>query len=117
MEYLIAGLAGFVYGAVLGTLKYLLLWRPMILGRRKFNALSITATQIISMVLNFLILLGVYFLRYIWPIWPYSFETTIIGAAVALVLVGRFASFRETRKIQTLPDSTEETKTDLQKKD
>lgn len=97
MDYIIAGLAGIAYGALFGALKYFFLWRPILIGSRELNAKSITIAQVISMIANLVILFALFFLR---NLWPYSFEVTIIAAAVALSLMGRLSQMRDMTKMK-----------------
>lgn len=106
MEYVIAGLAGLAYGALCGALKYLFLWRPLLTGRRAMTTKTIYTAQSISMSVNVIILLAVYFLR---NLWPYSFEVTIVAAAIALSLMGRLSPLRDMRKMEALSGCASET--------
>ncbi len=96
MNYLIAALAGLAFGALCAWLKYITIWRPFVLGKKEFSAKKIVVPQIISMALNVVILLAVYFLRHIWP---YSFEVTIIATAVALSIAGRLYQSYDYKKM------------------
>ena len=93
--YIIAGISGIAYGVIWGLIKYFFLWHPLILGKREFNSKNLMLSQIISMIANIIALLSIYFLR---SIWPYSFEVTIIGAAVALALISRISPLQAIKK-------------------
>lgn len=95
MAYVIAGIIGLAYGALTGCLKYLFLWRPLLLGKREMNSKNLGAAQVISLAVNILILLSVFLLR---DQWPYHFEVTIICAAVALSITGRLTHLRDIGK-------------------
>lgn len=92
--YIIAGILGMACGALVGVLKYILLWRPLIKGQRELNSKNLALSQIISMITNLVVLFSIYFLR---SIWPYSFEVTIICAAVSLALISKITSLQLTK--------------------
>lgn len=98
MDYLIALLAGCTYGAAVGGLKYLILWRPLAHQKRQFTDRNIMIAQIISIMVSVIVLLSVFFLR---DFWPYSFELTILGAAIGLSIMGRLSPLRDIKKIES----------------
>ena len=83
MTYVIGGLAGLIYGAVFGLLKRLVF--PKNTEPNGFMK-QVYLYMGVSMLINVVVLLSVYFLRHLWP---YSFEATIIGAAVGLSVTGK----------------------------
>lgn len=91
MDVIIPVVAGAAWGAGCGYLKYFLLWRPIFTGRRQLSLANIGTAEIVSMGVNVLCLLTVLWLR---PYWPYSFEYTIVSAALVLSLVGRMPVLR-----------------------
>jgi len=95
LDYVIAAVAGLAFGALCAWLKYIFIWRPFVLGKKEFTAKNLTVPQIISMALNVVILLTVYFLR---NVWPYSFEITIICTAVSLSITGRLYQTHDYKK-------------------
>jgi len=104
MTYVIAAAGGLLLGALMGLLKYVLLWKPIILGKRGVTSKNIAITQIISMLINVGTLLAVYFLR---NVWPYSFEVTIVSVAVALALTTKLSPFhgkKQMEKLMQMPD-------------
>jgi len=98
-HYAIAAAVGTAYGALAGILKYLLIWRPLLFGRRAVDQKNFGVAQIISLVANVAILLSVFLLRH-W--WPYHFEVTILATALALSLTGRFTQLRDIKKMDAL---------------
>ena len=115
MEYLIAMLAGTALGVIIGAVKYLILWRPLMKNKRKFSAKTITITQAISIVISVLVLLAVFFLR---DLWPYSFELTLLFTALSLSLMGRLSPLKDMRKMeaiekQAMVDDTEKKQADI----
>ena len=103
MDYVIAAVAGLAFGDLCAWLKYIFIWRPFVLGRKEFTAQKLTVPQIISMAINVVVLLAVYFLR---NIWPYSFEITIVCTAVALSITGRLYQMHDYKKINA-PHNTD----------
>ncbi len=99
MTYFIGALTGLIYGSLFCLLKYVFLWRPLLNGKRKIDAKSMPVSQFISMGINIITLLSIYFLRHVWP---YSFEATLIAAAVALALIGQISPLRDVRRIDKL---------------
>lgn len=86
MTYVIGIIAGVLFGVIVSLLKYLLMWRPILKGSRPCIAKYVYSNMIISMAVNVVTLLTVYFLRHIWP---YSFEATIVSTALALSLMSK----------------------------
>ncbi len=86
LTYVIGAAAGAVFGAAAGFIKYFVLWRPIAKGVRTCDTKHVYANMAISMLINVAVLLTVYFVRHIWP---YSFEATIIAAALGLSLAGK----------------------------
>ena len=105
MTYIIGALTGLAFGALIGFLKYLLLWRPLVMDKRALTAGRLTTAQAISMAVSVAVLLVIFFLRHLWP---YSFEATLIAAAVALSLMGRLSPLRDAKKIEKLIQNTDQ---------
>lgn len=92
MNYILAILAGLIYGGLAGYLKYLFLWRKVI----KDESASITQSQIytkmiISNLANVVVLLIVFLLR---DTIPLDFVWVLLAAAVALSLTGKLAPMK-----------------------
>lgn len=92
MNYILAILAGLVYGGLAGYLKYLFLWRKVI----KNEKVSVTQSQvytkmIISNLANVAVLLIVFLLRNTIPL---DFVWVLLGAAAALSLTGKLAPMK-----------------------
>lgn len=92
MNYILAILAGLVYGGLAGYLKYLFLWRKVI----KNEKVSVTQSQvytkmIISNLANVAVLLIVFLLRNTIPL---DFVWVLLGAATALSLTGKLAPMK-----------------------
>jgi len=109
-HYAVAAVAGAAYGTLTGVLKYLLLWRPLLFGRRAANKKNFGVAQIVSLAANIAILFSVFLLRH-W--WPYHFEVTILATALALSLTGRFTQLRDMKKM----NAPKETPSDLSTSD
>lgn len=105
-HYAIAAVVGTAYGTFAGILKYLLIWRPLLFGRRTMDQKNFGIAQIISLAANIAILFSVFILRH-W--WPYHFEVTILATALALSLTGRFTQLRDMKKM----NAPKETPSDL----
>ncbi len=104
MDFLIAAVAGLAYGALWGLLKYLILWRPIFTGKKELTAKTLYPTQIISTFISIVVLLLIFFLR---KLWPYSFEVTLICAAISLSISSKLPSLHNARKIKNYDKSTE----------
>lgn len=92
MNYILAVLAGLIYGGLAGYIKYLFLWRKVI----KDENVSVTQSQvytkmIISNLANVAVLLIVFLLRNTIPL---DFVWVLLGAAVALSLTGKLAPMK-----------------------
>lgn len=92
MNYILAVLAGLIYGGLAGYIKYLFLWRKVI----KDESVSVTQSQvytkmIISNLANVAVLLIVFLLRNTIPL---DFVWVLLGAAVALSLTGKLAPMK-----------------------
>ncbi len=96
MDYAIAGLAGLSYGALIGVIKYLLLWKPLLLGTKELNNNRLLIAQMVSMIVNAAVLFSVFLLR---EIWPYSFTVTLIATALGLVLARRITTLYKSKHV------------------
>lgn len=105
MTYVIGAVCGLVFGAAAGMLKYILLWRPLQRGTRPCDQKHLLVTQGVSMAVNVAVLFSVYFLRHILP---FSFEATLIAAAVGLSLMGRLSPLRDLRLMEKLSAAEQE---------
>lgn len=99
MYYVISIGSGVLLGGLAGLLKYLFLWRPLITEKRAMSGKNMLATQLISMAVNVAVLLAIFFLRHLWP---YSFEFTIVAAAIALAAMAHLSPFYGRKKAQLL---------------
>ena len=89
MIYIYGAIAGFIYGAVVGTLKYLLVWRRMLkaaVSNDKKEQRFIVTGMMASFFINIWSLIAVYLVR---NIIPFDFAATIVAAAIALSIFGR----------------------------
>lgn len=84
MTVFLAGIFGLVFGGLCAFIKYILLWRPISNGSRAASAKTVYPAIFISMSVDVVVLLAVFFLRNILPC-PYI--PFIIGTAVGLSLV------------------------------
>ena len=86
--------AGFLYGAVVGTLKYIFIWKKLI-SQKEANDFANTFL-IIGVMASFFINIGalllIYFIR---EMIPFDFAATIISAAVGLSIFGRSFSIHK----------------------
>ncbi|MEG1536993.1 MAG: hypothetical protein RR387_01760 [Clostridiales bacterium] len=92
MTYVLGVAGGLVVGVTAGLLKYLLLWRPILKGSRACSGKNVYGNMGASMMINIITLLTVYFARHIWP---YSFEATLVAAALSLGLMGKLFPLTE----------------------
>jgi len=97
LTYLIGAVSGLIYGVLLGFLKRIL-FLPKNTEPEKFMK-ETTVYMLISMVINVVSLLAIFFLR---NVLPFSFEAMLIAAAVGLSLTGQVSSILKTlQKNQT----------------
>lgn len=94
MEYVLAVLAGIIYGGIVGICKYVFIWKSLLHPK---DPASLTDRQtygriFASYLVNTVTLLVVYFVR---NVIPFDFVTFAIATAFALSLAGRGASFRK----------------------
>lgn len=102
--YVFGALAGFAFGAIVGLIKYLFVWKPMIektkrppdpeSGLKKDTTASVYIHYFISMAINILALFLVYYFR---EDLPFSYAATLIGTAAALSLFSRLYTIRGTK--------------------
>lgn len=85
VESVIAGLA---YGALIGLLKYVLLWRKTLKTNEEMNRGALYVRLGIGYALNVAALLFVFLIRNIMPL---DFALTLIATAVAMSLTGKLA--------------------------
>ena len=111
MTYAIGIIAGLLFGVSVSLLKYLFLWRPILKGSRPCIGKYVYANMTISMLVNVITLLTVYFLRHIWP---YSFEATIVSAALALSLMGKLYPLTDVFAMEKAAKNGDSIKSDLQ---
>lgn len=105
MDYIIGALCGLVFGAGAGLAKYILLWQPLMRGRRPCDQRRIMTAQGVSMAVNVAALLGIFFLR---PLLPFPYEAALIATAVALSLMGRFSPLRDAKILEKLSAAEQE---------
>jgi len=89
--YAISLISGLLFGVLVAWLKHVFIWRPFVLGRSPNGYWRMIA----SSAVNVFTLLLVYLLR---NIWPYSFEFTILAAALGLAVGGRLIAWLVDKK-------------------
>lgn len=94
MIYVLSAAAGLVYGAAMGGLKYVMLWRKILNAEpaEEILARAIYVRMPIDYGINVLTFVILFLVRNM--IMPLSFTVTAIAAAVSLSLVGRIFSVR-----------------------
>ena len=97
LSYILGGLCGLAFGALIGVLKYATLWRPLLKKRRPITKNSIVGAEVISMAANVAALLTVFLLR---NVMPFNFFVVIVGTAVALSVLNRLSPLRDISKMQ-----------------
>jgi len=102
VEYFFAALGGGLFGIIVGYVKYLLLWSPVVNGKVQLTQKSIYTRLIIQSFINIATLLTVYLVR---NIWPFSFVVTIFATAIALSLMSKFTSSRQKAAIDGKTES------------
>lgn len=100
MNLLLGILAGAAIGTLGGTLKYLLLWRPVIKGDPQHLQKKVVNAQIGGMLLNVVVLIGAYFLS---ELLPWSQVGLLITAAVSLSVTGRLTTFSKLQRMAQTP--------------
>ena len=93
--YIISAVAGLVYGALMGGLKYIALWRKIIIAgpNEEITARTIYIRMPIDYGINVMTFVILFLVRNI--ILPLDFAVTAIAASVSLSLIGRFFSIRK----------------------
>ena len=93
--YIISAVAGLVYGALMGGLKYIALWRKIIIAgpNEEITARAIYIRMPIDYGINVMTFVILFLVRNI--ILPLDFAVTAIAAAVSLSLIGRVFSIRK----------------------
>lgn len=104
-EILIGGVAGLVYGAAIGYVKYVALWKRTIKNKASISMSAVYRRMAISYVVNFVALLFVFLVRNMLPI---DFMWPLIGAAISLSVSARFAPMHEVMKHVKPGNKTEE---------
>jgi len=89
MTYVIGALAGLVYGGLFGLIKHLI--RNSAALNDKSSTKQLYIYMSVSMFINIVVLLSIYFLR---NLLPWSFTAMLIAAAVTLSLSGKLSAFR-----------------------
>lgn len=102
--YVYGAIAGLGFGAIVGFLKYLFVWKPLYnkainpqineFGQKKDSAASIYIHYFISMAVNILALFLVYYFR---RELPFSYAAVLVGTAAALSITSRLYTFRGTK--------------------
>lgn len=102
--YIYGAIAGLAFGAVVGFLKYLFVWKPLYRkaanplinesGQKRDSAASIYIHYFISMAVNILALFLVYYFR---EELPFSYAAALVGTAAALSITSRLYTFRGTK--------------------
>ncbi|MEG1500344.1 MAG: hypothetical protein RR396_00125 [Clostridiales bacterium] len=86
-------LAGLVFGGFLGLIKYLALWRPFIKKEEASSSVHFILFRYgISLAIDFLCFLIIYLTR---DMVPLLYGAVLLGAAIALVVSGRFFSLNK----------------------
>lgn len=104
MTHLWGALMGLLIGGLAGAAKHLLLWRPVLKGKRAFDMKSFGSIQLGSMAINIATLLGIFALRHRLPFSP---DATLIAAAVALSIMSRLSPLRDLQKMEELSSEEE----------
>jgi len=86
MSYVWGALAGCAWGVVIGSVKYFLLATRLLRSEKISSANSLSVYFGLSILVNIVALLLVFFLR---KLLPFSIEATLIGTALALTLTSR----------------------------
>ncbi len=97
MDYVLGAVAGLIFGAAAGYVKYLLVWRKIVKAGddEKVEGSSLVSRMIISSACDAAILLVVFLLRNLIPL---EFITTILGTGVGLAIVITLSPERDIRK-------------------
>lgn len=85
-------IAGFIYGALIGVVKYTALWRNIIKTDKEITTGVLYARLGIGYAINVATLFLVFILRNIMPL---HFAATLIAAAVGLSLAGKLAPMNQ----------------------
>ena len=97
MIYAVSAAAGFLYGAVAGTLKYWAIWRKLVRGNGQgcIKDKGIYWRMSVSSLVNISTLLLLFAVRQSLPL---DFTATAISAAIGLSVFGRCFSIRTVLK-------------------
>lgn len=104
-EILLGGVAGLLYGAVIGYLKYALLWKKTIKKEESIAMSAVTKRMVANYAVNLLALLFVFLLR---NVMPFDFMWPLLGTAVALSVATRLAPMHEVMKYVEPSNKAEE---------
>ncbi len=102
----IAGLlAGFIYGSVVSILKYSILWRSVLVGKKPLNSTGAVMWRYgVSVLVDIATLTVVFLLRQALP-WEYL--AGLVGTAVALVIGSRVIPLKMQKDGIPAPAGTE----------
>ena len=104
LTYVYSGLIGFVFGAVVALLKFVVVWRPLFKNRAAgtVSATNVMTRNAIGTAFNIAALFTVYLLRgQLTEI--VSWQAVLIGTAVALIAFGRLYPLTKVLKL-VMPD-------------
>lgn len=85
-------IAGFIYGALIGVIKYTALWKNIIKSDKEITTGVLYARLGIGYAINVATLFLIFILRNVLPL---HFAATLIAAAVGLSLAGKLAPMNE----------------------
>lgn len=85
-------IAGFIYGALIGLIKYAALWKNVVKTDREITTGVLYARLGIGYAINIATLFLVFILRNVMPL---HFGATLIAAAIGLSLAGKLAPISE----------------------
>lgn len=89
VNYVISCIVGIVYGALVGTLKYFILWHKILHAPAddQVSNSKVYGNMGISYLINIVSLLIILFLK---DVMPFDFVATIAAAAITISFAGRF---------------------------
>lgn len=92
MSYLLGGIAGLVYGGIMGVIKYLILWRNIATTDVQITMGALYARFGISFAISFAVLLVVFLFR---KMLPFDFFATLLATAIGLTLSSKLVPLRD----------------------
>jgi len=96
VNYVIGGVIGLAWGGLIGLIKYLFFWRPILKNDKKTEIT--TKKLMIRYGLNVFFDFFALFLPFLLKQYlPFSFESVLIGTALSLVLLNKWNSLSKAK--------------------